>query len=95
MGAAGAEAAAEAECPVEPDTSRGQTAGESLEMVLKLATFVDHTDARRFRPAVAGGRVIRHRHPGIPDEPNGKALFRPFAPDPTTPGSPSVLTPLK
>src|SRR5206468_3001925 len=40
-------AAAEAGCPVEPGTSRGQTAGESLEMVLKLATFVWRTDARK------------------------------------------------
>jgi hypothetical protein len=40
MGAAGAEAAAEAGCPVEPDTSRDPAAGGSLEMVLKLAAFV-------------------------------------------------------
>jgi hypothetical protein len=40
MGAAGAEAAAEAGCPPEPTTSRGQAAGESLEMVLKLVPFV-------------------------------------------------------
>jgi hypothetical protein len=46
-------------------------------------------------PSGRRGRVIRHRHPGIPDEPKGKTLFRPFAPDPPTPGSPSVLTPLK
>ena len=39
-----AEAAAEADGPVEPDTSRGQTAGESLEMVLKLATFACRTE---------------------------------------------------
>src|SRR5262249_50869078 len=39
MGAAGAEAAAEAGGPVGPATSRGQAAGESLEMVLKLVPF--------------------------------------------------------
>src|SRR5262245_34500865 len=45
MGAAGAEAAAEAEGPVGTATSCGQAAGESLEIVLKLATFVCRADA--------------------------------------------------
>src|SRR5262245_40490489 len=39
MGAAGAEAAAEAAGPVGPATSRGQAAGESLEMVLSSPLF--------------------------------------------------------
>ena len=59
VGAAGAEAAAEAGGPPEPATSRGQAAGESLEMVLKLVPFVrlaeaaqvDDTDERA-RPSL-------------------------------------------
>jgi hypothetical protein len=43
MGAAGDEAAAEAWGPPEPDTSRGQAARESQEMVLMLVPFVGST----------------------------------------------------
>src|SRR6188508_1836328 len=72
MGAAGAEAAAEAGCPVDPDTSRGQAARESQEMVLKLATFVwatadepDRCEAP-VRAAVDTSRAgqLRHRYEG-------------------------------
>ena len=65
------EAAAEAGGPVEPDTSRGQAAGESLEMVLKLATFVDHTEARKSiggpapRKRVLSGRARGSRPPAF------------------------------